>query len=392
MNKFILTAEVQQYIDTHLDVDVATLAMAKSPFATVTAKELAVQIAAKKKCLKKLPLWFSSPYIYYPPLISVEQCSSETTAAYKAQLAIGTALIDLTGGFGVDSCYFAKAGKQVTHCEINAELSALAAHNAATLGLKNISFYAGNGLDFLKETSLKFDTIYVDPARRSDAGKVFMLKDCLPNVVEEMELLKTKSSRIIIKTSPLLDISAGLKELKNVSEVHIVSLKNECKELLFIIDKAVEGPVKIISAALNEEVKLFSYLKGQEEPGSSVSTELQQYLYEPDVALMKSGAFDLIAQRYNLQKLHEQTQLYTSASLNPAFPGRIFQIDEVISMGDLKKQKELTGNVIVRSFPQKAEVLVKKYKIKPQHNNFLIFTNTKTSGYVVIKATILQHY
>jgi 16S rRNA G966 N2-methylase RsmD len=366
--------------------------MAKSPFADVSSKELANQVAARKRSLKKLPTWFKTPLIYYPPLISIEQCSSEITAKYKAELAVGTTLIDLTGGFGVDSLFFAHKMASVTHCEISTELSLIAEHNAQVLNKVNLTFKNEDGIEFLKDTD-QWGTIYIDPSRRSDVGKVFMLKDCLPNVVEHMNLMLDKAGRIIIKTSPLLDITAGLKELPNVSEVHIISTKNECKELLFIIDKVPSAKTKIISSAINESLKQFSFYKDSPQSSSVKNNmELEKYLYEPDVALLKSGAFDLIAEAYNLQKLNNNTQLYTADRIKEEFPGRIFTIDQTISVGDLKKEKELTGNVIVRSFPQKAEALVKKYKIKPNHTKFLIFTQYKTDTYIVIKATIIQHY
>jgi hypothetical protein len=393
LNKHILDKEVQDFINSHLTAEVSTIAMAKSPFEKVSSKDLANQIAAKKKSAKKLPTWFNTNLIYYPPLISIEQCSSEIAADYKSTLIKGNDLIDLTGGFGVDSIYFAKKLPQVYHCEINAELSSIAEHNAQVFSVNNISFKNIDGIEYLKTGLKSYGTIYIDPSRRSGIGKVFMLKDCLPNVVEHLDLLLEHSHRVLIKTSPLLDITAGLKELKNVSEVHILSIKNECKELLFVIDKTPSKDIKVISSAINEELKQFSYYKKDEQPLSNYSEDdLKTYLYEPDVALLKSGAFDLIGVKYDLQKLNAKTQLYTSDQFNDEFPGRVFKIERVISVGDLKKEKELTGNVIVRSFPQKAEVLTKKYKIKPDHQRFLIFTQYKTEIYIVIKATILQHY
>jgi acylphosphatase len=395
LNKHILDKAVQEYINYHLNDDVHRIAMAKSPFEAVDSKELANQIAAKNKAQRKLPAWYNHALIYYPPLLSVEQCSSETTAAYKASLATGTSLIDLTGGFGVDSLYFAKKITAVIHCEINTELSEIAAHNAAVFGQKNIEFLATDGIVYLQnKPGSFFDTIYIDPARRSTAGKVFLLKDCTPNVIEHLGILLERSNRIIIKTAPLLDISAGLKELKNVAEVHMVSVKNEVKELLWIIEKEKPKTLKIVAVTLNEKEKYFSFFKGDEE-----ATEVQMlsgtpsgYLYEPDAALLKSGAFNLIGATYNLLKLDSQTQLYTAGVVNNLFPGRIFKINRAITSGELKKEKQLRGNVIVRNYRDKAENLVKKYKIKPDHHQFLIFTQSKKDGYIVIDASIVQHY
>lgn len=394
MNSHILDSDIQQFLQDHLKDDVHKLAMAKSPFPEVESKELANQISAKNKSAKKLPTWYGAKGIYYPALLSIEQCSSENTAAYKAKLVKGNSLIDLTGGFGVDCYYFAQATKTVVHCELNEDLSAIVAHNAAVLGVQNMTFIAGDGLEYLKNSNHAFDTIYLDPARRNTAGKVFMLKDCSPNVVEHLDLLLEKAPRIIVKTAPLLDIAAGLKELKNVTEVHIVSVKNECKELLWVLERKPAAVVQIIAITLNDTEKEFRFSKGAEEESIAHITEnnLSGYLYEPDTALLKSGAFNLIGETYGLEKLHSQTQLYRSNQINPSFPGRIFKINKVITAGELKKEKSLVGNVIVRNYRDKAENLVKKYKIKPDNHQFLIFTESKAEGYLIVDATIEQHY
>jgi precorrin-6B methylase 2 len=391
LNKHLLSKEVQQYIHTHLNADVNQIALSKSPFEKVSSRELATQIKSKKKAEKKLSTWFSQSGIYYPEPLSIEQCSSETTAAYKATLVGERRVIDLTGGFGVDSYYFAKKAQAVVHCEINKDLSEIASQNAKTLGVDNISFVAGDGLDYIRNTAQTFDTIYLDPARRSDAGKVFMLKDCTPNVIENLDLLLNRSSRLIVKTSPLLDITAGLKELNHVTAVHIVSTKNECKELLFVMEKDRRQPVQIISTAINEHTKHFSFIHDQ-KANVKLAENLLSYLYEPDVALLKSGAFSLIGANYNLQKLHDQTQLYTSDEFIPEFPGRVFKIDQIISTGDLKKNKDLKANVLVRNYPDQASLISKKYKIKPGNIDFLIFTQMQPSRLLIIKATILQYY
>lgn len=392
MNKFILDTEVQDYISNHLNADVHTIAMGKSPFKTVSSRELSTQIISKKKAEKKLPTWYAHQNIYYPEPLSIEQTSSEKAAAYKAGLILNGELIDLTGGFGVDSFYFSKKVSTVTHCEINTGLSAIAAHNFKVLGADNIFCYDGDGMDYLKSEQNRFKTIYVDPARRSDAGKVFMLKDCTPNIVEHMDLLFSRANRILIKTSPLLDITAGLKELVHVSEVHIVSTKNECKELLFILDRTIVQPVKIVCIALNESNKQFTFSSGESGNAELTGSELSEYIYEPDVALLKSGAFSLIAERYQLKKLHDQSQLYASDEFKEEFPGRIFRVRTLLSAADLKKKKNIKANIIVRNYPEKAAYLAKKYKISPAGNGFLIFTQAVNSGLLIIDAEILQYY
>jgi 16S rRNA G966 N2-methylase RsmD len=394
LNKHITTEAVQAYIQEQLHADVHKIALTKSPFREVDGKELANQIAARKKAARKLPTWYHTPLIYYPSLLSIEQCSSEITAAYKAGLTRGKSLIDLTGGFGVDSYYFSTVNDSVVHCEINEELSAIASYNSALLGQTDTTFISGDGMSFLENTEQKFDFVYIDPARRSSSGKVFMLKDCTPNVVEHLDMLLSKANRVLIKTAPLLDLSAGLKELEHIAEIHIVSVKNECKELIWIAERDYTGLPQIVCTTLNSEEKQFSFNMGEEVPARPLATHIEAgyYLYEPDVALLKSGAFNLIAERYQLQKFHSQTQLYLSADIHTGFPGRIFKIDQVLSAGAIKKEKGLVGSVIVRNYPDKAAALVDKYQIKPDDTQFIIFTQSKAEGKVILKSTIIQHY
>jgi len=395
MNNKLLAKSVQDYINANLNADVNQIALAKSPFEGITSAELATQITAKKKSEKKLPTWFKSENIYYPPVLSIEQTSSEITAQYKSKLAKGDALIDITGGFGVDSYYFSEKIKAVTHCEINPELSAIAKYNAQALQANNIEFSAEDGIAYLSTASERFHTIYVDPARRAEKGKVFMLKDCTPDIVGNLDTLLGKSDRIIVKTAPLLDISAGLSELKHVSEIHIVSLKNECKELLWVIDKGFDQDTKIIAVTLNNGIeKNFTFYRSSADSPVHFAADLSigDYLYEPDAALLKSGAFNLIGSTYNLLKLHTQTQLFISDAVNKDFPGRIFKIEAILTTGDLKKLGNLKGNVIVRNYPAKPEDLVKKYKIKADQNQFLIFTKIANGENIIIRASIIQYY
>lgn len=392
MNKNILGKEMQDYIDSHLNVEVSKIALSKSPFSEVSSAELANQIAAKKKAEKKLPTWFNAQKIYYPSTLSIEQTSSEDTAAYKSNLAKGKRLIDITSGFGVDSFYFAKKMEEVYSCEINAELSEISAHNAEILGVKSIQCLATDGLAYLSENTVNFDTIYIDPARRNNSGKVFKLADCTPNVVAHFPLLLSRAERIIIKTSPLLDLQAGLTELQQVSQIHIVSVKNECKELLWVIDKGFSNETKIVCTSLNASLKQIELPLHDNSHATLLEKAVNAgYLYEPDTALMKSGAFNAIAQAFALTKLGKQSHLYFSEELNADFIGRIFKITQIYRLNELKKEKHLEGNVILRNFPDQAENLVKKLKIKPNQKTFFLFTQVQHE-YVVFKSVIEQYY
>ena len=238
MNTAILHPNVQQFISDHLNTDISKLIFKGSPFNNITIQEIATQIVSKKKSEKKLPTWFQTENIYYPPKVNIEQTSSEVTAKYKSSIISGDSLIDITGGFGVDAYFFAQKCKEVTHCELNTKLSTIVNNNYQQLKINNIKLFSGNGIDFLKKTTKTFDWIYIDPSRRNETNnKVFLLKDCLPNVPENLNFLFSKSKNILIKNSPILDISKTIEELNFVKEIHIIAVNNDVKELLFILEK-----------------------------------------------------------------------------------------------------------------------------------------------------------
>ncbi|KPM30392.1 Hypothetical protein I595_3553 [Croceitalea dokdonensis DOKDO 023] len=359
----------------------------KPLFPEVTQKELAEQLEAKGKCQTKLPSWFAASGIYYPNKLHIEQTSSERTAAYKAKLVEGKTLVDITGGLGVDTHFFAQKIGTVFHFEINKELSKIAAHNGKVFKTKNIFFKAENGLDFLRKSDALFDWIFVDPSRRSDTkGKVFLLKDCLPNVPKNLELLFKKSHHILIKTSPLLDISQGISELDFVKEIHVVAVKNEVKELLWVLEKGFSGAIKIKTCNLkNDGEDIFEFYQNNELVAQSHFGMPQTYLYVPNAAIMKSGGFKSIGQHYQLQKLQEHSHLYTSE--HPiAFPGRRFKILEVhgFHKKHLKKWHSQQANISTRNFSETVAHIRKKFSIKDGGSHYLFFTTDVNNKAAVI--------
>src|SRR5690606_24320559 len=294
LNESILHTEVQEFIETHLDTDITTLLLRGSPFPEIRIQELAIQIISKKKCQSKLPTWFKTPAIYYPNKLHIEQTSSEITARYKSELVAGKVLVDITGGLGVDAYFFSKNSSQVIHCEVDETLSAIAKHNFNVLGVNNITSVPQDGLAYLNESPLAIDWIYADPSRRHEKkGKVFFLNDCLPNIPENLPLLFSKSRQVLLKTSPLLDISVGIKELTHVKEVHCVAVNNEVKELLWILDKAYRGSVNLKAVNLSPTAtQSFSYYLGEDTKAVLATEEPSGYLYEPHAALLKIGAFN----------------------------------------------------------------------------------------------------
>lgn len=388
MNNSILNPNIQDFISQNTASSITQLALQKNPFPEVEWISILNQIEAKSKAKDKLPTWFSTEKIIYPSKISVEQTSSEKTAAYKASLISGKTLIDLTGGFGVDDYYFSKIFKIVAHCEINKELSAIVKHNFEQLGVKNCFCYADDSANILNESEpgFKWDWIYIDPSRRNDAkGKVFMLKDCLPNVPESLDFYLEKADSILIKTAPLLDISAGLSELKFVKNIHIIALENEVKELLFEIHNHYSGQITIKTAnILRDKTETFEFVWSKSEYASYHLP--QKFLYEPNSAIMKSGGFDEVSSSFKINKLHKHSHLYTSDELID-FPGRTFEIEKVISYSKNDMKTALLNqqaNVTTRNFPDTVENIRKKWKIKNGGNLYCFFTTDKNDNKIVL--------
>jgi len=387
LNTSILNKNIQDFIAKNSGVPITKLALQKNPFPEVEWISILNQIEAKSKAKDKLPTWFSTENIIYPSKISVEQTSSEKTAAYKASLISGKTLIDLTGGFGVDDYYFSEKFKNIAHCEINKDLSEIVKHNFEQLQVENCTFYADDSENVLKESNQKWDWIYIDPSRRNDAkGKVFILKDCLPNVPESLDFYFEKSDSVLIKTAPLLDISAGLSELKFVKNIHIIALENEVKELLFEIHNHYSGEITIKTAnILKDKTETFDFILG-DEMNLPFYHLPQKYLYEPNSAIMKSGGFDEVSILFNINKLHKHSHLYTSDELID-FPGRAFEIEKAISYSKTDMKTELQNqqaNVTTRNFPDTVENIRKKWKIKNGGNLYCFFTTDKNDNKIVL--------
>ncbi|MEP6261950.1 MAG: class I SAM-dependent methyltransferase [Gillisia sp.] len=387
MNKALLHPEVQEFIRKNLRKDLSTLILKGSPFPDVSIQEIAAQINGLQKAQKKLPTWFKSANIIFPANINLEQTSSEITAKYKASLVSGRNAIDLTGGFGIDAFFFAERFETVTHCELDPGLSEIAAHNFKVLGRNNISTFWGDGINYLKETVEKFDLIYLDPARRDDyGGKVFLLEQCTPNVAENLSLFFEKANRILLKTSPLLDLKAGLRELERVSAIHIVSVNNEIKELLWELKKEQADEILVTTINFQNEVtvKFDAVYSGnfEDAPLSLPGT----YLYEPNPAVMKSGMFAEVATQTGTSKLHSNSHLFTSEEKKD-FPGRSFKILETLpySKKILKKHPKLQkANITTRNFPKTVEELRKELKIADGGENYVFFTTNLKNEKIVL--------
>lgn len=390
----ILQPEIQQFISENGSANINQLALKKNPFPEISFSALLNQIAAKQKAKDKLPTWFHAKNIIYPEKISIEQTSSEITAKYKASLLKGSSVIDLTGGFGIDDYYFSKAVEKVIHCEINPELSQIVKHNYNQLEVNNIECIIGDSSSILKNLNQKFDTIYIDPSRRNNAkGKVFMLADCLPNVVELQDFYFTYSNKILVKTAPILDIQAGLNELKNVKKIHIVAVENEVKELLWEIEKNWNS-IPVITTINFEKNKVFQNEIPLENNQTATYSLPKKYLYEPNAALMKSGRFEAISSIFSVDKLHQHSHLYTGDLLQ-SFSGRSFKIITTIQYQKNEIKAHLLNkkmNVTTRNFPLKVEEIKKKHKISDGGIVFAFFTTNLNNEKIVLLCEKIENH
>ena len=388
MNKSLLNTGVQDFIKNNFKADILSIALKSSPFDGVTPQELAQQVAGRKKTLEKLPSWHRANAIYYPPGLNLEQASSEATARYKASLISGNWLVDLTGGFGVDAYFFARQSQRVDYFEIDTGLAEIAAHNFRQLGATNIRVHPGDGLDYLRGlqpgSSLP-DWIYADPSRRhAKKGRVIRLEDYAPDIPGNLDLLLGVSDNLLVKTSPMLDLSAGLKALRQVAEIHVVAVKNEVKELLWVIRSTASDGPRIHSSDLSDGHPPFRFHPDEEASASSQLALPARYLYEPGAALLKAGAFKLAGTRYGLGKLHRHTHLYTSEKLIP-YPGRRFRILEThpYKPGRLPYRE---GHVNSRNFPEDVARIRKRNRIKSGGNTYLFFVRAADDALRVLAA------
>lgn len=325
--------------------------------------------------------------LYLPPSLNLEQASSQLTARYKSDFVRGESLIDITGGFGVDACFLSRGFSHTTYCEKNSDLAAIAAHNFVRLETP-IEVYTGDGLEFLRKSAAsgkRWDWIYADPGRRhARKGKVVRLQDYAPDIPGNLEWMRNTSRNILIKTSPLLDIGAGLNALSGVREIHIVAVRNEVRELLWWIQASWARSPQIRAVNLESQLpEPFIFTAEEASSASSHFSEPLAFLYEPNAALMKSGAFDLIGQRYGLKKLHPNTHLFTALEQRH-FPGRCFAIREVLPYKPGRMPFK-QGHVSTRNFPESVDLIRKRNRIRPGGEEYLFFVRVADNSLKVLR-------
>tara|TARA_R110002124_G_scaffold46903_2_gene140218 strand:+ start:2738 stop:3925 length:1188 start_codon:yes stop_codon:yes gene_type:complete len=380
-----LSDEITAFIQDHINDDPYELMLSTHKFPGLPMREIAEQIASRQKAKGKVPEWFNNNQILFPPKQYLEQASSEITATFKARFLHGKRFIDLTGGTGIDTFYIAQNFNTSTYVEPNEDLCALATHNFEQLGT-TVDVQNSTAEKVLAEGFEKADWIFIDPSRRDDSGnKVYALEDGVPNVVELEEQLLNSAKNVLIKVSPMLGIKKTLKQFSSCFRVQIVSVDNEVKELLLYLNADFEGEAKIESWNLfsNKKDKVFSFRYSEEEALSFEIGSPKEYLYEPNAALMKAGAYKLISSRFNLRKLHSNTHLYTSNELMEDFPGKKLKVTQIFKPDKKEIGKRISGgkvNVLVRNYPMGANEIKKKFKLHDGGVGFLVFCEIEGIG------------
>lgn len=386
-----LSPKLILFCKQHENDDVYILALQAHLYPDIDLQFAIRQIKGMQIAKNKLPRWYVYEQILYPPHLSLEQASSEKSGLYKQELCIkGDTMIDLTGGLGVDCSFLSKRFNRAVYVEQQLDLSLLAKHNFGVLGLDNIEVVNEDAVKYLQEMEGGVDLIYIDPARRNTQGnKIFLIEDCTPNLLEIQDILISKAQRVMIKLSPMLDLTLALSKLKNVSSVHIVSVNNEVKELLFIVEQRQIAGSKFYCVNIQKKgLDTFSF-DSEEEGAVSITytSDIKMYLYEPNASIMKAGAYKLAAHRFGLEKLHVNSHLFTSDTLVAEFPGRIFKAKSVFSLSksDLKKNvsdiKKM--NITIRNFPMTVDALRKRLKVSEGGDDYL-FATTIANGQKVL--------
>ena len=394
----MIDIKTKDFIKKHLKDDVGKLALSKFP-EDVDKQFVIRQIQARQVLSKKLPSWAESDELIFPKRLSLEQCSSELTAEYKSSLVKGKTLIDLTGGMGVDTAFLSDNFEKTFYVEMQEELCEIAKHNFKVLN-KNIEVVNDKAEHFLTICD-EVDCIYLDPARRDEYGrKMVSLHDCSPDVVELHGLLIKKAKTILIKVSPMLDIEMIRKELEDIAEIHVVAVRNECKEILIKTQNLRNSELQKLSILATDLRENWNFAFSEDEEQSAqwtLADAVGKYLYEPGVACMKAGCFKLLSQRYGLDKLHRNSHLYTSDELVSDFPGRIFEVVNVVPF-DKKTKKEITSvlvrqqsrlkaSVATRNFPLSVDELRKNLGLQEGSEFYIFGTTMKGDKKVLVLGT-----
>jgi hypothetical protein len=394
---YLCTMEVSDalfsFIRAHAADDPTQLLLSAERYPDVDVPFAVTQILVRRSLRGKLPRWEADGMLLFPSRTAAEQCSSELAAGYKQRLSAGARhLCDLTGGLGVDACYFAMQTERVTYVERDAACFETAMYNFERMGIRNVTGYNADARAALERIG-RPDVFYVDPARREpDNRRVFALHDCSPDLADLLPRLLNLAPKVIAKLSPMLDIRHTLALLPGVSEVHVVAVRNECKELLFVVERDADGddpPVHCVNFTSDGREQMFRFRHADEQAAQScICNRALSYLYEPNASILKAGAFKQTALQQGVGKLHASSHLYTSDSYLPSFPGRAFRVERVFPFNNAVcrtiARSVPQANVSVRNFPLAVKDLRKRIRVGEGGDAYLFATTLAGDEKVLI--------
>ena len=394
----MMNEQTKAFVRQHADDDIRKLALHGCKDPLVDMPWALDQIAGRQTARRKLPSWADKDGIVFPPHLSMEQCSSEATARYKAQVAAQLSishnlLVDLTGGFGVDFSFMAPAFARAVYVERQEQLCQTACHNLQVLGIGQAQVVCCEAETFLQDFTERASLIFIDPARRDSHGqRTYAISDCTPDVVALLPLLLSKCEAVMLKLSPMLDWRKAVADLGSghVSEVHIVATDGECKELLIVITPTEQAAAPTLYCTDDQSLTIFKGDELSAQPSLDTAVpEAGHYLYEPSATLMKSGCFAALQHRFDACQIATNSHLFVSYQQIADFPGRSFRILSVTSLNKRELQQALAGttraNIAVRNFPLSAPELRKRLRLSDGGDTYIFATTLSDGRHVVIK-------
>lgn len=380
-----------EFIKKQIQTDPNALLLAAKKYPDMDIPFVVDQITCRKQIKDKLPAWYANYDLYFPAKITTEQCSSEQTASYKQRLASGNIACDMTGGLGIDTYYISRNFEKFFYLERYEAYCDAARHNFNVLGASNIDVLNGDSIQLLNDLP-SLDLIYVDPARRSDCNKrLYDLSECEPNVVDLAPILLSKAKKLIVKVSPMADIHRCIELIPQVKRIHVLSVRNECKELLLEVDSTEESKeveIVCVNFPVTGEQSFSFFFNAEKSAPLNVVNTVHKYLYEPNASILKAGAFKSVATQFGIKKLHQHSHLYTSSELITDFPGRIFEVIEVdgFSKKWLQTASKQIGqaNLTTRNFPMTVAEIRKRSKLQEGGSLYLFATTLSDDQKVIV--------
>jgi len=395
----LLTPEVQAFILQHESGDPTKLILKSPEIYGVPMARIVDQIEGRRKAKEKLPSYYNAKGIIFPAAVNLEQSSSESTASFKSvilsqKIAQRSLCVDLTGGLGIDTFFLSRVFGRVDYLEPNTELLEIARHNHSKLGARNITYQNISSAEYLDASDTPIDCVYIDPSRRDAHNrKVSALASCEPNVLELLPSIFRRTKYVLLKTSPLLDITEAIRELERVSHVYIISVDDECKEVLFfMVDDSIDEPLVEAINLTKDNVSSFRFTLSEEKNLRIAFSEPNEYIYEPNASILKAGAFKSISKRFSIDKIHPNTHLYTSNKILRDFPGRIFKIVDLIKP-EPKAWKQYFpegyANIFTRNYPLSPKELKTKTRLKDGGSGFLIGFSGLKRKFLAVAARVV---